>query len=91
MKFALGRGGEGEVAGPRHGPVHRRFNSNKEGEPIEYAHTNLRQLLDFRKYDVEYADRHLDKLTANVIAESLIAQVFPNLRGLTYISIKSRV
>ncbi len=32
-------------------------------------------LLDSRKYEVEYADGYVDALTANIIAENLIAQV----------------
>jgi hypothetical protein len=32
-------------------------------------------LLDSRLYEVEYIDGHVEELTANVIAENLIAQV----------------
>ena len=69
MKFALGRGGKGEAV---HATVHRQLNDKKE-EQIGYAHTNL--LLDSLKYEIEYADGHRDKLTANVIEESLISRV----------------
>jgi hypothetical protein len=69
MELALTRGGEGEMV---HATVRRRLN-DKEGRPIGRVHTN--PLLDSRMYEIEYADGHIDELTANVIAENLIAQV----------------
>ena len=46
---------------------------DEEGRPIGSAHSN--PLLDSRKYEVEYADGHVEELTANIIAENLFAQV----------------
>ena len=69
IELALARGGEGEMV---HATVRNRLN-DKEGMPIRPAHTN--SLLDSRLYEIEYADGHIDELTANVIAENLIAQV----------------
>ena len=69
MELALSRGDEGEVI---HGRVRRRLNDD-EGNPLGMAHSN--PLLDSRKYEVEYADGFVDELTANIIAENLIAQV----------------
>ena len=69
MEFALARGGEGEMI---HATVRRRLN-DEEGRPIGKAHSN--PLLDSRKYEVEYIDGHVEELTANIIAENLIAQV----------------
>jgi hypothetical protein len=46
---------------------------DEEGRPIDIANNN--PLLESRKYQVEFADGHSEELTANVIAENLIAQV----------------
>jgi hypothetical protein len=71
MEISLARGGEGELV---HATVRRRLSNDEEGKPIGYAHAN--PLLDSRRYKIEYVDGgHLDKLTANVIAENLISQV----------------
>jgi hypothetical protein len=69
MEFSLARGGECELV---NATVRRRLN-DEEGKPIGYAHAN--PLLDSRRYKIEYVDGHLIELTANVIAENLIAQV----------------
>jgi hypothetical protein len=69
MELALTRGGEGE---PLHARVRGRLH-DEEGNPIGHAHHN--PLLDSRKYEVEYVNGYVEELTANVIAENLIAQV----------------
>jgi hypothetical protein len=69
MEFTMARGGDGEQI---HAQVRKRL-TDEEGLPVGKAHTN--PLLDSRKYEVEYADGYVDELTANVIAENLIAQV----------------
>ncbi len=46
---------------------------DEEGNPVGRADNN--PLLDSRKYKVEYVNRHVEELTANAIAENLIAQV----------------
>lgn len=68
-KFTLARGGEDEVV---HATVRRRLYV-EEGKPIGYAPTNP-LLLDSRKYEIEFADGHLNQLRANGIAENLISQ-----------------
>jgi hypothetical protein len=69
MEFALPRGEDGTLI---HATVRRRLN-DEEGNPIGRSHSN--PLLDSRKYEVIYADGEVDELTANVIAENLIAQI----------------
>ena len=69
MELAMPRGGEGEML---HATVKRRL-MDEEGLPVGRAHHN--PLLDSRKYEVEYADGLVEELTANIIAENLIAQV----------------
>ena len=69
MELALTRGGEGEAV---HARVRRRLH-DEEGNPVGSANTN--PLLYSRAYEVEYADGFVDELTANIIAENLIAQV----------------
>jgi hypothetical protein len=44
-----------------------------DSEPVGTAH--VKPLLDSRKYEVEYADGHVEELTADLIAENIIAQV----------------
>jgi hypothetical protein len=46
---------------------------DKDGSPVGTAHAN--PLLDLRRYKVEYVDGHVEEVTANLIAENLIAQV----------------
>jgi hypothetical protein len=46
---------------------------DNEGLPIGRASHN--PLLDSRQYEVEYADGNVEALTANIIAENLIARV----------------
>ena len=50
--------------------VKRRVNDT-EGNPMGTAHDN--PLLDSRKYEVKYVDGHIEELTANIIAENIIA------------------
>jgi hypothetical protein len=69
MEMAMTRGGEGEMV---HAKVLKR-SVDEDGKPIGTPHTN--PLLDSRLYEVEYIDGHVEELTANVIAENLIAQV----------------
>jgi hypothetical protein len=69
MELALPRGnGEGMLQGQ----VTKRMR-DKEGRPIGTSSDN--PLLDSRMYEVEYIDKNVEPLTANVIAENLIAQV----------------
>ena len=65
----MARGDAGEMI---HATVRKRIRDD-EGNPVGKAHKN--PLLDSRKYKVEYADGQVDELTANIIAENLIAQV----------------
>ena len=46
---------------------------DNEGKPIGTAHKN--PLLDTRQYEVMYLDRTTETMTANIIAENLLAQV----------------
>ena len=69
MELAMPRGDDGERL---HATVKRRI-LDDEGKPMGRPHTN--PLLDSRKYEVEFADGYSEELTANVIAENLIAQV----------------
>jgi hypothetical protein len=69
MELAMARGGEGEVL---HAVVKQRL-TDIEGNPVGKANPN--PLLDSRKYLVEYADGSNEELTANLIAENIIAQV----------------
>jgi PAS domain-containing protein len=48
---------------------------DEDGKPIGKPARNNNQLLDSRQYEIEYADGRTDILTANVIAENLLAQV----------------
>ena len=69
LELALSRGGDGETLLAR---VNKRVR-DEEGNPVGNANNN--PLLDSRKYEVEYADGHVEELTANIIAENLIVQV----------------
>ncbi|KAI2507356.1 Reverse transcriptase (RNA-dependent DNA polymerase) [Fragilaria crotonensis] len=69
MEMAMTRGAEGELV---HATVRKRVR-DEDGTPVGTAHSN--PLLDSRKYEVEYVDGHVEELTANLIAENLIAQV----------------
>ena len=44
-----------------------------DGNPIGVAHNNI--LLDSRAYKVEFADGQTEILTANIIAENILAEV----------------
>ncbi len=69
MELALATGDKGERL---HAKV-RKILYDEDGRPIGSAHSN--PFLDSRKYEVEYADGHVEELTANIIAENLFAQV----------------
>jgi hypothetical protein len=69
MELALPRGNDGEMVYAR---VAKRMRDD-EGLPIGRASDN--PLLDSRKYEVEFVDGNVEELTANIIAENLIAQV----------------
>ena len=69
MEFAMARGGE---ESPIHGKVRRRV-TDEEGIAVGTSHSN--PLLDSRRYEIEFADGHIDELTANIIAENLLSQV----------------
>ena len=55
-----------------HATVRKRVR-DEDGQPVGVAHNN--PMLDSRKYEVEYIDGHVEELTANLIAENLMAQV----------------
>ncbi len=69
MEMALVRGGEGKLI---HAIACKRVRDH-DGKPVGVAHSNPR--LDSRKYEVQNVDGHVEELTANLIAENLIAQV----------------
>ena len=70
MELAMTQAGKGKMMRAR---VKGRMHDN-EGRPIGHAHSN--PLLDSRKYEIEYIDGQVEELTANIIAENLIAQVY---------------
>ena len=55
-----------------HARVKRR-KTDAEGKPVGTAHNN--PLLDSREYEIEYIDGRIETMTANLIAENLLAQV----------------
>jgi len=63
-----------EEQGFRHGRVKRRA-IDADGKPIGRANNNV--LLDDRAYEMEFEDGTTEILTANIIAENLLAQVDP--------------
>ncbi|KAI2502896.1 Reverse transcriptase (RNA-dependent DNA polymerase) [Fragilaria crotonensis] len=69
MEMALSRDADGALV---HATVRRRVR-DEDGKPVGIAHTN--PLLDSRKYEVHYLDGQIEELTANLIAENLMAQV----------------
>ena len=69
MELALPRGDDGTMI---HARVTKRLRDD-EGNPVGMASAN--PLLDSRAYEVEFADGNVEELTANIIAENLIAQV----------------
>jgi hypothetical protein len=69
MEIGLRKGGEDELLRAR---VRKRA-LDDEGNPIGRAHSN--PLLDTREYEVEYADGERETLTANILAENILAQV----------------
>jgi hypothetical protein len=69
MELALPRGDDGAMV---HAKVIKRLKDN-EGNPVGTANAN--PLLDSRAYEVEFINGHVEELTANIIAENLIAQV----------------
>ncbi|KAI2505807.1 Reverse transcriptase (RNA-dependent DNA polymerase) [Fragilaria crotonensis] len=69
MELALPRGDDGAMV---HAKVIKRLKDN-EGNPVGTVNAN--PLLDSRAYEVEFINGHVEELTANIIAENLIAQV----------------
>ena len=69
MEPGLLRGPDAEL---RHATVNRIIKDN-EGVPIGRGNNN--PLLDSRQFEVEYIDGYNEILSANVIAENIIAQV----------------
>jgi hypothetical protein len=69
MELSLARSSDGEMIRAK---VRKRL-LDDEGKPLGTAHSN--PLLDSRKYEVEYSDGNVDGLTANIIAENMMAQV----------------
>jgi hypothetical protein len=69
MEMAMTRGSEGEMV---HAMVRKRVR-DQDGKPVGVAHNN--PTLDSPKYEVEYIDGQVEELTANLIAENLMAQV----------------
>ena len=69
MELGLPRGDD---AGMLHATVKKRA-VDVDGKPVGVAHSN--PLLDTRKYEVEYIDGMTEILSANIIAENLLAQV----------------
>ena len=69
MEIGLRRGQEGEL---QRATVRRRM-LDKEGNPIGIANSN--QVLDTRQYEVEYKDGGTEVLSANILAENILAQV----------------
>ena len=69
MEMAMLRGAEGKFV---HATLRKQVRGD-DGTPVRVAHDN--PLLDSRKSEVEYVDGHVEELTANLIAENLIARV----------------
>ena len=69
MEIGLPRGPDDSL----HSATVKRRAVDDEGKPIGVANNN--PLLDSRQYEVEYLDGTTETLTANVIAENLLAQV----------------
>ena len=69
MELGIPRGREGDM---ELGTVKRRA-VDRDGKPVGKAHTN--PLLDHRQYEVEFHDGRIETMTANIIAENLLAQV----------------
>ena len=69
IELGLPRGTDGEL---HHATVKQR-RVDENGNPIGSPHKN--PILDSREYDVEFLDGTVETLTANIIAENLLAQV----------------
>lgn len=69
MEIGIRRGNDAEMQRAR---VRRRL-SDEEGNPI--GTSNLNPLLDTRVYEVQYPDGTTEAMSANLIAENIIAQV----------------
>lgn len=69
MEIGLRRGGEGEL---QRAIVKKRA-IDMDGKPLGKYNSN--PLLDSRKYEVEYPDGGVEILTANLLAENILAQV----------------
>jgi hypothetical protein len=72
MEVGMPRGEDGEI---EHAIVKRRA-IDQLGEPIGVSNAN--PMLDTRQYDVEYLDGTIETVTANLIAENILAQVDEN-------------
>ena len=62
----------GKYASPIAARVTRRA-TDENDQPIGTSRTN--PLIDFRRYDVQFVDGYSETLSANILAENLIAQV----------------
>ena len=69
MEIGLPRGSDNEL---EHATVKRRA-LDVDGKP--YGTPNNNPLLDSRRYEVEFIDGSIEVLTANIIAENILAQV----------------
>ena len=69
MEVGMPRGEDGEI---EHAIVKRRA-IDQLGQPIGVSNDN--PMLDTRQYDVEYLDGTIETVTANLIAENILAQV----------------
>ena len=69
MEIGLARGADDQL----HTAVVKRRAVDIEGTPIGVPNDN--PLLDSRRYEVEFSDGTLETISANVIAENLLAQV----------------
>ena len=69
MELGIPRGPDEEL---QHAVVKRRA-IDEDGKPIGLPHNN--PIMDTRAYEVEFLDRSTETLTANIIAENIIAQV----------------
>ena len=69
MELGFRRGDDAEI----HFAKVKRRAVDEDGKPVGIPNNN--PLLDQRLYEVEFLDGHIENLTANIIAENLLAQV----------------
>ena len=72
MKLGIVRGPDNDV---QHAHVRWRV-IDEEGKPVGIPHDN--PILDMRQYEVEFLDGETEVMTANLIAENILAQVDDN-------------